>query len=137
MSRVSIEEMIGDTGKIDPDQVERTIDDVWDRSKADRAAFDQPESVPDEQAALEYLQNGAGQAIGIYMLLRTDGRTYRFSAQEFERLEEAMQNWLSLYAACYGTQLTVRPSIRTAAETLLETEELRTTAQLLTGVPNK
>jgi len=54
---------------------------------------------------------------------------------EFSLLQRAMNDWLELYAACYGTDITAEFTVREAAELVIATHNLRDTAQLLTRVP--
>lgn len=133
MGGVSEEEVLGPDGEVDPVAVERVIDGLAER--ADRAA---ETSTPSEKAGAErVLRDGLGQAIGLYVLLRTGDRHYRFSEQEFERLESVMRTFLERYAQSYGTDIESSATLSSAAETLLETNDLRQTAAMLTGVSER
>jgi hypothetical protein len=48
-----------------------------------------------------------------------------------------MNDWLELYAACYGTDLDAAFTVREAAEILVRTENVRHTAEVLTKVPER
>lgn len=116
----------------------------WDRIKplANRARrdcerFDPPEEPPDEEQALEYLREGVGPAVSIYVEGRTGGELAAFTDVEFSLLERSMNNWLSLYAQCYGVQLDADFSIREAATVLLDTRNVVDTAQVLTRIPDR
>lgn len=135
MVEVSVETLTDDSGAVDPTAVRETIERLSDRAERDASAFEAPPE-PDPDRALEYLRSGAGQAMATYIILRTGGRTYRFSETEFEALEVAMNQWFELYAASFGTDIDSDVSIRTAAETLLDTNDVREVAELLTGVPD-
>ncbi|OIB59336.1 hypothetical protein [Natrialba sp. SSL1] len=85
--------------------------------------------------APQYLRDGVGQAIAVYIDTRTGGRPAPLSPAELESLEYAMHRWLECYARCHGVALEPDVSIRTAAEVLLETRNIDDAGQLLTGVP--
>lgn len=110
------------------------IDDVVSRVRADREAFEPPADPPDEAAALEYLRRGAGEAVGIYVDART-GELGRFEPDAFDRLQWALNESLSLYAACYGVDAAFDVTVREAAELLVDTHNIHETAQVLTHVP--
>ncbi len=130
MGSVSEAEILGPDGEVDPTAVARVIDEVADR--ADRT--DETSPPPDETVIQRELQAGLGRAVGLYILLRTGDRHYPFSAEEYERLEGAMQTFLERYARWYGTDIESSATLRAAAKTLLETNDLRETAAMLTGV---
>ncbi|WP_331236350.1 hypothetical protein [Natronorarus salvus] len=115
--------------------VAREVEELASRAEADRERFEPPEEPPDREEALAYLREGAGQAIWLYVEGRTGGRYTEFSPEAFRTLEGAMNDWFALYAACYGVELDPEVSIRTAAEALIDTENVHDTAQILTGVP--
>ncbi|WP_254534782.1 hypothetical protein [Halomarina litorea] len=99
--------------------------------------FVPPANPPDEARALDYLREGLGPTVWCYVEGRTGGRRVAFSPAEFARLERTMNDWLDLYAACYGVDLDAEFSLRTAAELLVETRDVRDTAALLTHVPDR
>lgn len=112
------------------------IRELATRARRDRSAFSPPTDPPDEDRALTYLREGVGQAVGVYVDART-GSWDRFSPEEFSRLEDAMNEWLELYAACYGEDISASFSVRTAAELLLETHNIRDVAVVLTHIPRE
>ena len=81
-----------------------------------------------------YLREGFGQAVWCYVDARTNGLDY-IGPAEFESLEAAMNDWLELYARCYGYDIEAEFTVRKAAELLLETHNVRDTAVVLTHVP--
>ena len=106
------------------------------RASRDREAFDPPSDPPDEERALGYLVDGAGDAVSLYIETRS-GELYSFTDAEFASLERAFNDWLELYAACYGVDLETSFTVREAAELLIETHSIRETALLLTHVPER
>lgn len=114
--------------------VRERIDDLAASARRDRGDFSPPEDPPDEERAMTYLREGFGQAVWCYVDARTNGFD-RIDPDEFEALEGAMNQWLELYAACYGQEIEADVTIRKAAELLLETHNVRDTAQVLTHVP--
>ena len=92
-------------------------------------------SVPDE--ADDYLRDGAGQAIWLYIEARTGGRMVPFTEPELAALEDAMNRWFECYAHCHGVDLEAEFTVREAAHLLLETRNIIDTAQLLTCVPQR
>ena len=119
----------------DEETVRQRLRELTRRASEDRREFEPPADPPDEERAMRYLRHGAGQAIALYIHARTGGRFVHLEPDEFDALEGAMNDWLSLYARCYGVELDASVSIRTAAETLLDTEDVRDVAVVLTGVP--
>ncbi|QLK26932.1 hypothetical protein HYG81_04815 [Natrinema zhouii] len=113
------------------------------RAERERAALDADGSDgetavdPSPDAADEYLREGAGQAIWLYVEARTGGRLVPFTEPELAALEDAMNRWLECYAACHGVSLEAKFTVREAAELLLETRNVIDTAQLLTCVPER
>ncbi|WP_247001385.1 hypothetical protein [Halosolutus gelatinilyticus] len=105
------------------------------RAERDREAVDPYTATADE--AIDYLREGAGPAIWLYVEGRTGGRLVPFSKAEFEALERAMNRWLECYACCHGVELDAAFTLREAAELLLETRNVVDTAQLLTCVPER
>ncbi|SDQ58536.1 hypothetical protein [Natronobacterium texcoconense] len=85
----------------------------------------------------DYLRDGAGSAIWLYVEGRTGGRMVPYSAAELEALEGAMNDWLECYALCHGVEMEAAFTVREAAELLLETRNVIDTAQLLLGVPTR
>ncbi|QLG48472.1 hypothetical protein [Natrinema halophilum] len=92
---------------------------------------------PDPDDADEYLRDGAGQAIWLYIEARTGGRLVPFSEPELDALEDAMNRWFECYAHCHGVELEADFTVREAAEVLLETRNIVDTTQLLTRIPER
>ena len=107
------------------------------RAERDREAFSPPAEPPAEQEAMRYLREGFGEAVAVYLDARTGGPPVRFEGDEFDRLEAAMNTWLSLYARCYGVDIEADYSVRTAAEVLIDTHDVGGTARVLTHVPGR
>ncbi|MFB6228556.1 MAG: hypothetical protein ABEH88_08345 [Halobacteriales archaeon] len=118
---------------MDEAEARRRIEDLADRAVADRAAFDPPADPPDETQAMEYLREGAGEAVWLYVDARVNGFVH-IPPDAFEELEGAMNTWLELYAACYGVEMDAAFTVRKAAELLLETHNIKDTAAMLTRV---
>jgi hypothetical protein len=112
------------------------IAELSERARRDREAFAPPTDPPDEDAALGYLVDGVGDTVGLYIEART-GEMVRFGEAEFALLQRALNDWLELYARCYGLELELDVTVREAAELVVETHSLRETAMLLTGVPER
>ncbi|WP_423750584.1 hypothetical protein [Salinirarus marinus] len=102
----------------------------------ERESFDPPESPPAPDRALDYLQEGLAPVLSLYIESRT-GDYVAFSEAEWVLLERALNDWLECYARCYGVAIDAEFSVREAAELLVETHDLRDTAQLLTRVPER
>ncbi len=111
-----------------------TSEDAPD-GRAGSEATRETEATPAD--ADEYLRDGAGQAVWLYVEARTGGRLVPFSEAEFDALERAMNRWLECYATCHGVDLEASFTVREAAELLLETRNIVDTAQLLTRVPER
>ena len=112
------------------------IAELSERARREREAFEPPPEPPDEEAALEYLTDGVGKVVALYIEART-GEPFRFGDAEFALLERALNDWLELYTACYGTDLEGTYTVREAAELLVDTHSIRETAVLLTHVPER
>lgn len=105
------------------------------RAERDQEAFDPGTVGPDD--GLEYLREGAGQAIWLYTEARTGGRLVPISNPELTALQQAMNGWFELYARCHGVSLEADFTVREAAAILLETRNIVDTAQLLTCIPER
>jgi hypothetical protein len=103
--------------------------------RRDRERFDPPADPPADERAMSYLREGVGPVVMVYVEARTGGRLVRLSEVEFDLLHAALNGWLGLYARCYGVEADPDVTVREAAEVLLETHNVRDTAQLLTHVP--
>jgi len=111
------------------------IDDLAQRATEDCGDFEPPADPPARERAMSYLREGAGPAVSVYVEARTGGLMVRFQPDRYRALEGAMNDWLSLYAACYGVDLNAEYALREAAELLVDTHNIRDVAQILTGVP--
>jgi len=113
------------------DRIERLADEA----ARTRAAID-PDP-PDDERATALLREGLGPTVAVYCEARTGESMVRFSAAEFDRLKDAVDDWLAAYAACYGVEIEPDHSVRAAAELLVETRNVRDVARVLTGVPER
>jgi len=113
------------------------IRDLAARAERDRAAFEPPADPPDEEVAMDYLREGAGPAVSLFVEARTGQHMIRFPPEEYHALEGAMNEWFELYAACYGVEMEADFALREAADLLLDTHNIRDVAQLLTHVPER
>ncbi|PSP48341.1 hypothetical protein BRC95_04620 [Halobacteriales archaeon QS_5_68_33] len=112
------------------------IETLATEARAAREAFDPPADPPDEERAMRYLREGFGEAVAVYVDARS-GEWERFDAGEFARLEGAMNDYLELYAACYGVDYDAEFAVREAAEALVDTHNVVDVARILTGVPER
>lgn len=111
------------------------IDALTTRARRERDSFVvDPGEVPATERAMEYLRNGFGPTVWCYVDART-GDWQSLTESEMARLDQGTNDWLAVYARCHGTEIDPDVSIRSAAEVLIETHNVRDTAQLLTGVP--
>lgn len=115
--------------------------ELAERARHDRetiessAVFDEESDEETEERAMEYLRTGLGPTIGLYIEARTGEEPVRLSTEEMALLERAVNDWLAVYARCYDVALDPEFTVREAAELLIETHNIRDTAQLLTQVP--
>jgi hypothetical protein len=112
---------------------EDRIRDLSDRAAAEREAFEPP-AEPGERAT-RYLREGVGPAVSVYCESHTGGDP-AVTGESLTLLQETMNDWLELYARCYGVDLDADFSVRTAAELLVDTHSIRDTAEMLTHVPD-
>ncbi|WP_266077270.1 hypothetical protein [Haladaptatus caseinilyticus] len=105
------------------------------RAKADRESFDPPTNPPDEKRALSFLRSGVGDVVAVYIEGRT-GEFARFDEWEMTRLEQALNDWLALYARCYGYEIETECTVREVAELVVKTHDIHDAVQLLTHVPS-
>ena len=87
------------------------------------------------EGALVAARDGLGPVIGVYVDARTGPDSVRFSGTELRRLHAATNDWLAVYARCYGVEVDPDATVREAAEVLLDTRNAVDVASLLTGVP--
>jgi len=111
------------------------IEELAREASDERAAFEGPADPPDEERAMRYLREGFGPTVAVYLEARTGGDLTRFGGEEFEALQRAMNDWLALYARCYGVSYDPSYTVRTAAELVVDTHDVRDTAAVLTHVP--
>ncbi|AUX09744.1 hypothetical protein AArcSl_2119 [Halalkaliarchaeum desulfuricum] len=88
-----------------------------------------------EECATAAARDGLGPVVALYVEARTATEGVRFSQREMELLHRATNDWLSVYAACYGVDIDPDFTVREAAELLVDTHDVRETAALLTKVP--
>jgi len=105
-------------------------------AEREREIFDPPADPPDEDRAMEYLRDGLGPVVMVYVDAHGGGGWAEFSGTELDRLDRATNDYLALYAACYGVDLDPDVPVRRAAAVLLDTHNIRDVAQLLTQVPD-
>lgn len=105
--------------------------------RAESAAEELDPDPPDEERAAELLREGVGPTVSLYCEARTGDSWARFDERAFSELQATLDRWLALYAACYGVELSGSHSIRTAAELLVDTHDVRDVAAVLTGVPDR
>mgnify|MGYP006297836907 CR=1 FL=1 len=113
------------------------IESLVERYRRDRAAFDPPADPPAPERAMTVCRDGVGPAVMIYVDARTNDHGVGFTDREFDRLHEALNGYLAMYAACYGVETSPDTSLREAAELLLDTHNVRDVAAVLTGVPER
>jgi hypothetical protein len=117
----------------------RFAERIWrlaERAEREQQAFTPPADPPNEREAMDYLREGAGPAISVFLEARTGKHMLRFEPEEYHALESAMNTWLGLYAACYGVDLDADFALREAAELLVDTHNIRDVAAVLTAVPS-
>jgi hypothetical protein len=111
------------------------IAELAEEAREERESFDPPASLPDRERALDYLREGFGPAVALYLDAHTGEDHARFSEVELSLLERAINDWLALYLRCHGAGRDPDVTVREAAEVLVETHNVCDTAQLLTDVP--
>jgi hypothetical protein len=123
---------------MDTDAQARFTERIWhlaERAEREQQAFEPPADPPDEDQAMDYLREGAGPAISLFVEARTGQHMIRFPPEEYHALEGAMNTWLALYAACYGVDLDADFALREAAQLLVDTHNIKDVAEMLTHVP--
>jgi hypothetical protein len=113
------------------------IESVVEQYRSDRDEFEAPADPPAPDRAMDYCREGLGPAVMIYVDARANDWGVRFSEREFDLLHEAMNGYLTLYAACYGVETDPDATVREAAELLLDTHNIQDVAAVLTGVPER
>lgn len=106
-------------------------------ARRERESFDPPADPPAAERAMRYCREGVGEAVAVYVEARTADWPVRFPDEEHRLLERALNDWLDLYARCYGVETESDFAVREAAEVLVDTHNIRDVAQLLTCVPER
>jgi len=117
--------------------VEARIDDLATEARAASEAFVPPTDPPDEDEAL---QNRPGKVRPDCLAVRRGAHRRALGPlppASYDRLEGAMNEWLGMYARCYGVELDADFEVRNAAQLLVDTHNARDVAQVLTGVPER
>lgn len=99
-----------------------------------RADFAHPTDPPAVDSALAFAREGVGEAAATYIDARSEDSWVYFDTDAFDALETALNTYLELFAACHGVDCNPDVTVRTAAETLLDTHDAVDTAAVLTGV---
>lgn len=120
----------------DPDVTAR-IHDLAREARTARETVEPPASPPDEERATAALREGFGPVVWVYVEGRTGGRTVPFDETDMSLLRAAMNDWLSVYATCHGRSFDPEFTVREAAKLLIETRNVRDTAQVLTRIPER
>jgi hypothetical protein len=111
------------------------IDALTARARRERDSLTvDPGDLPAEERAMQYLRNGFGPTVWCYVDART-GSKELLTESQMVLLDRGTNDWLAVYARCHGTEVDLDVSVRSAAEVLIETHNVRDTAQLLTDVP--
>jgi hypothetical protein len=115
--------------------VAERIDALTARARRERDSLTvDPGDLPAEERAMQYLRNGFGPTVWCYVDART-GSKELLTESQMALLDRGTNDWLAVYARCHGTEVDLDVSVRSAAEVLIETHNVRDTAQLLTDVP--
>ncbi len=101
-----------------------------------REGIELPPDPPREARATAAARDGLGPVVARYIEAKT-GEPERLTADQLAGLHRATNDWLAVYAAWYGVRMDPDVTVRKAAETLLDTHDIRTVARLLTGVPER
>lgn len=96
------------------------------------AADDEP-----EECGTAVARDGLGPVVALYVEARTAEGGSRLSEEELSLLHRATNDWLAVYAACHGVAFDPDFTVREAAAVLIDTHDVRETAALLTGVPDR
>ncbi len=112
------------------------IERLAERARRERETFDPPATVPAPKRGQQYLQDGVGELVSLYIDGRSGGSFAAFSEREWELLHRALDDWLQLYARCYGQELERGFQIRTLTELVLDTHNLHDAVVMATKVPD-
>ncbi|MFC4357067.1 hypothetical protein ACFO0N_03780 [Halobium salinum] len=113
------------------------IETLAEAAADEREGFTPPPSDARAERAVRYCREGVGPTVAVYLEARTGGRRVRFPPEEFDLLGRTLDDWLALYARCYGVEGEYGATVRSAAEILLETHSAHDVARVLTGVPDR
>ncbi|MCL9814615.1 hypothetical protein [Natranaeroarchaeum aerophilus] len=113
------------------------IERLAERARQERQGFDPPETTPAPERAQQFLQEGVGELVSLYIDGRSGGDFARFSEHEWDLLHRALDDWLQLYARCYGRRLERGFQIRTLAELVIDTHNLHDAVMMATKVPSR
>lgn len=111
------------------------VEALAERALRARGSFLPPESPPDSDRATEYLRDGVGPAIALFRESSMEGKHSTLSPSERQTLDRALNDWLELYAACYGIYIEAAATASEAAALVDDGRTLQETAARLTGVP--
>ena len=114
------------------------------RERARRYRREAGEHHPDEEAdtpdrfedPADYLSEGFGPVVSLYVESRTGGRYVDFTPEEYAGIEEAMNHWLACYADARDDDVhydAMEPdyTVREAATLLIDTHSARHAADVL------
>jgi hypothetical protein len=112
----------------------------WTARRAERAVGRTAgDSAPDRDSddrAMTILREGLGPALSIYVEARTGGLD-ELAPGDHRALRRAVNRWLEAYTACYDVEFEAGFTLQEAATVLVDTRNVRDTAQLLTDVPER
>ncbi len=111
------------------------IEALAERARREQESFEPPGEPPEPDRAKQYLHAGVGELVSIYIDGRSGGSFAAFSEREWELLHRALDDWLQLYARCYGRELERGFQIRTLAELVIDTHNLHDAVVMATKVP--
>lgn len=114
------------------------VEELATRVREEREAFEPPGDADEaDECAKRYCREGVGPTIMVYVEGRAGTDLVAFEAETFARLERTLDEWLALYARCYGVDADPDVTIREAAEVFVDTHSAKYTAEILTGVPSR
>jgi hypothetical protein len=106
-----------------------------ERAIGETAGTDGSDADPDDRS-MTILREGFGPALSIYVEARTGGLD-ELAPGDHRALRRAVNRWLEAYTACYGVDFEAEFTLQEAATVLVDTRNVRDTAQLLTDVPER
>lgn len=111
------------------------VEALAERARRARCCFLPPENPPDRDRAREYLRDGVGPTVALYGEATMGSPGDSLPPQIRTRLDGVLNDWLELYAGCFGVHLQADATVARAADSLSECHDLRETARKLTGIP--